>query len=403
MRTILFVDDELKLLQGLRRTLRPMRNEWSMHFASSGPEALELLAQSSFDVLVTDMQMPGMDGIQLLERARERHPEMVRIVLSGQCDRQAVYRSVRSTHQCLSKPCNPKTLKAVVSRACALRDQLADDSLKRLVSRVEFIPSLPSLYKEFVWEIRSPGVSLKKLGEVISKDVGMTAKICQLVNSAFFGIPRPVTTPVQAIALLGLEAIQALVLTLGVFQQFERTKVCGLSIDALSKHSLAVGMAAKEIAKTRSREQDPTRDAAFLAGLLHDIGKVLLAAHLPEVYGKTMAFAQDKQVLVWKAEQDTLGATHAEVGAYLAGLWGQETAVVEAIAFHHRPSGCTDQTFSPLTAVHVANALQNEKNSKNQGGDASIDLEYLESLDAIEQLPHWRQICRSNGQGKSRG
>src|SRR5579863_1343288 len=120
MKTLLFVDDEPKLLQGLQRQLRPMREEWDMHFVESGNSALEFMSGRPVDIIVSDMMMPGMDGSQLLAEVAKKHPQTVRIVLSGQAEREAVLRLVGPAHQFLSKPCEADELRKAVSRAFAL-------------------------------------------------------------------------------------------------------------------------------------------------------------------------------------------------------------------------------------------------------------------------------------------
>jgi DNA-binding NtrC family response regulator len=119
---ILFVDDEPKVLEALRRMLRKQRPEWDMEFVSGGSQALEQMARSPFDVVVSDIRMPGMDGTQLLTEIRERYPHTVRIILSGQYDGQALLGAVRVAHHHLNKPCDPDTLTATVQQACRLRD-----------------------------------------------------------------------------------------------------------------------------------------------------------------------------------------------------------------------------------------------------------------------------------------
>jgi len=110
---VLFVDDEPRILDGRRRMLRSMRHEWKMSFAETGQEALAILANQPFDVVVVDMRMPGMDGVQLLSEVRKRH-QIIRIVLSGTADREAILRAVGLAHQYLSKPCDAETLKSVL-------------------------------------------------------------------------------------------------------------------------------------------------------------------------------------------------------------------------------------------------------------------------------------------------
>src|SRR5581483_5953516 len=174
MKRILFVDDEPNILQGLQRMLRPMRHEWDIAFAQSGPEALKLLEQSPFDIVVSDMRMPRMNGAQFLAEVRDRHPQIVRIILTGQSDQEAILRAIGSTHQYLSKPCNADTLKSTVARACALRDLLASDALKKLVSKMTTLPSPSSLYCQMIAALEAPNTSLHQVAEIVAKDVGMT-------------------------------------------------------------------------------------------------------------------------------------------------------------------------------------------------------------------------------------
>jgi DNA-binding NtrC family response regulator len=201
---ILFVDDEPNVLAGLRRSLYSMREEWLMEFAASGPDALAAMERQVFDVVVTDMRMPGMDGAQLLNEVRERFPQTVRMVLSGQCDREAILNSVGPTHQYLSKPCDAEQLRSKIGQAFALRDLLENPVVQKVVSQLKDIPSLPALYQQILEELRSRDPSPAKVGKLIAKDMGMTAKTLQLVNSAFFGLRCHVSNPVQAANLLGL-------------------------------------------------------------------------------------------------------------------------------------------------------------------------------------------------------
>lgn len=186
---ILFVDDEPNVLRSIRRMLHGLRQEWDMKFVESGHEALSLLAKEAFEVIITDMRMPQMDGAQLLTEVKKQYPHMVRIVLSGHTDKDMILKSVQQAHQYLSKPCDAETLKSTISRTRARRSLLSQESLKRIVSKIDVLPSLPSLYAEIINELQSSDLSIQKIGQIISKDLGMTAKVLQMVNSAFFGIP----------------------------------------------------------------------------------------------------------------------------------------------------------------------------------------------------------------------
>jgi putative nucleotidyltransferase with HDIG domain len=392
---ILFVDDDPNVLDGLRRMLYPLRREWDMAFAAGAKQALDMLAESTFDVIVTDLRMPEMDGVEFLAEVRQRCPDTVRITLSGQVDQSASLRSVGTAHQFLAKPCDSETLRNAIARACALRDLLRNEELKGMVSRMSSLPVLPELYLELIDELRSPEASLKTVGRLMSQDVGMTAKVLQLVNSAFFGLPRQVSNPVQAVNLLGLETVRALVLSVHVFSQWDEFEIEGFCVRALENHSLATGLQAKRIAAEET-SAGPIHDDLLAAGLLHDIGKLVLAANLPTQYGQVLITARDQKLPIEQAERQLLGTSHAEVGAYLLGLWGLPDPVVEAAAFHHEPQLCPANRFCALTAVHVADVLEHETGTPpDQARARQIDTAYLDRLGLSGHVDNWRRLAQS--------
>ncbi|MBM4283725.1 MAG: HDOD domain-containing protein [Deltaproteobacteria bacterium] len=392
---LLFVDDEPNLLQGLQRMLRGMRQDWDMAFADSGAEALEILARRPMDVVVTDMRMPGMDGAQLLAEVQARYPHVVRIILSGQSDRSMIIKTVKPAHQFLAKPCDDATLKATIERARLLRGMLEDDSLRRLVSRIDTLPSLPSLYLEVMEELQKEDASIKRIGEIIARDIGMTAKILQLVNSAFFGFCRHVSSPAQAAELLGLETLKVLVLSVQIFSRFDRARLSGLDVHRLWTHSLAVANFARTIAVKERRGEAQVNDS-FMAGVLHDVGKLVMAANLAEAYGEVMETAREQGLTVWEAERRVLQVTHAEMGAYLLTLWGLPHDIVQAVAFHHEPARQQPQEFNCLTVVHAANHLEHQSHEPKAGPAPSpVDLEYLTTLNLGDRLDRWEWFCQA--------
>ncbi|MEK6786622.1 MAG: response regulator [Nitrospirota bacterium] len=398
MKQILFVDDEPKILDGLKRSLRSMRNEWTMTFAIGSQEALKILEQASFDVAVSDMRMPGMDGAQLMNEVRRLYPNVVRIILSGHSDQAMIYNSISATHQFLAKPCEVDQLKTTIHRACALRDLLTNDSLRGLVAGMRDIPSLPALFAEIKKEAESETSSLKAIGAIIGKDMGMTAKILQLVNSAFFGFHGNVSTVEQAVSFLGLDTIQALVLSVHVFSQFPKDSAVVSHIESLWAESMGTGALARAIAKAEGRLPLEV-EQAYTAGVLHSVGTLVLAANVADRFSAVLAKVLTGGMPDWEAEQAEFGATHAEVGAYLLGLWGLSDPIVEAVAYHHRPGDCVSgEGFSPLTAVHVAKALYQEQVAQSSGhSSARIDSVYLDRLHLTERLPDWKALAMTVG------
>lgn len=391
---ILFVDDEPMVLKGLQRSLRKMRDAWDMTFTSSAQEALAILDNNPMDVIISDMKMPEMDGTQLLAEVKQRHPHIVRLILSGHVEQETTIKSVQFAHQCLSKPCDVKVLKQTLAKLFALRDILSDDSIKKIVSQIESLPSLPTIYTEIMAEMQSADPSIKNVAAIIGRDVSMTAKILQVVNSVFFGLPQKIGNPQQAVMLLGLEAIKAMVLSVKIFSEFSQKKFSWFNLDALFKHSISVSTHAKAIVKSEKMDQDLI-NYSLMAGLLHDLGKLILATNFKDTYRQVLTESQNSDHNLWELEHETFGTGHAEIGAYLMGLWNLENPIIEAIAFHHCPANSVSSQMGLLAAVHIANALDHEEDSpEDQESDLQYDNEYLDRLGVSNRIPEWRQVCK---------
>ena len=385
---VLFVADEVLVLQGLQRSLRPMRNEWEMEFVDSAQAALAAMEQNPFDVLVTDMRMPMMDGAQLLEEVRVRFPQTARIVLSGHSSRETIMRAVTPAHQYLSKPCDIDELKQKLTRALAIQDVLLDPALQRIVSQLPSVPSLPTLYVQITEALQKEDGTLAEVAEIIAQDMGMCAKMLQLVNSAFFGLPCRVSSPAQAVSLLGLDNVKALVLSIGIFSQLDPGLLCDMG--SLWDHSFKTAMFAKAISTAEGADAR-TADSAFTAGLLHDIGKLVLACSLPEKYQQVLRHLDERLGDASSLEQEIFGCTHGQIGAYLMGLWGLPDMIVETVGWHHNPAQLSPTAFCPLIAVYAANQLQHRRPVPKESDPDTQEL--LQQLNLLPQIPRWTEAC----------
>lgn len=393
MTTILIVDDEANVLSGLRRLLHSARKEWTIAYACDGEEAIALFDTTRFDIVVSDLRMPKMDGITLLEEVRRRSPETVRIALSGHADRESTLRAARHIHQFLSKPCAAETLIATLERAVRLGRLLQDNVLKALVSAMESLPSLPALYDDVVCSLESPTASIAEVGVLIGRDMGMSAKVLQLVNSAFFGLPQHVANPSQAAILLGLDNLKVLVLGIRIFDHYHASKLGGLELDALWNHSVDVARLAKRLALAEAAD-DATAEYAFLSGLFHDVGKLVMAANLPGKYRSVLKLAGPQPNATPSVERRIIGCTHGEMGGYLMGLWGFSEQIIDALVCHHEPSQREDTTFTPLLAVHVANTLTHHLHAPADTPVAGLDMACLERLGKVERISLWEKMAR---------
>jgi len=394
---ILFVDDDPNLLEGLKRTHRPHRHVWEMTFAKSAQEALTLLAEIPVDVILTDFRMAGMSGLDLLREVKRRYPQVVRILFSGEVDQALIMQSVRVAHQFISKPCSAVTLKDRIEQTLSLREILEDDALRAMVSRIDALPSLPTLYVEILTELKSPTASIKKIGQIIAGDIAMASKILQLVNSAFFGLRQRITSPEQAVLLLGIDIVKSLVLSLQLFTRFNIPKSFFPIIKRLWQHSLNAGRLAKIISEKEGLSRENV-DHAFMAGLLHDCGKLVLLSNFPEQMKTVLTDSVKSPVGVPELERLSFGVTHAQVGAYLLGLWGLPSAITTAIFFHHTPERATESAFSVLTAVYVADHIDLAPNLVLERNpiETNLDMAYLSRIGRDTHIPSWYEIARES-------
>lgn len=390
---ILFVDDEPGVLDGLRRMLRGQRAEWDMHFANGGEEALELMRSISFDVIVTDMRMPRIDGASLLAMVRDQSPDTVRIVLSGQTDQEAAVRAIPYAHQFLTKPCESETIKSVIGIAASLRRMLRSESMLRVVGEMEALPALPAIYQELRRVLADPDSGQDDIVHVVERDLGITTKILQIVNSAFIGLPQRTSNLRSAIGYLGTNMIRSLVLTSEVFRIFDPGGSCqSAEYEKLFRDGLAVGRLAKRLVSSRG-----AGDAAFMAGMLHDVGMLIQIARLPAQRLLVQQKMAAEGCLVETAEIEIMGVCHAELGGYLLGLWGLPTDIVAPVVFHHHPekSGCRE--VDVVAAVAIADALLETGRPNVETPDPRLESEFLASIGAENRLPEWQALAEEVG------
>ncbi|MBC8002306.1 MAG: HDOD domain-containing protein [Opitutaceae bacterium] len=388
---ILLVDDDPDSLQNLRQVLEVMRDTWTMDFAANGPEAIGLVQNNTYDIVVTDNLSGSISGLEVLAKFTERQPEGIRFMLSGEPTKESSVHLAGSVHQQLLKPCDPGELRDAVLRAIGLRDVLTNSRLQSLVSRMQALPSMPSVYLDLVDELRREDPSPEAIGRIISRDMGMCAKMLQLVNSAFFGLLQPVTKPEEAVMFLGLDTVKALVFSLQIFALFGRDPSLEAAIDQLWKHSWRTGKIAQRLCGIESPDKGDQADQAMTCGLLHDVGKLVLRTGLGAQYRGVLALTETKKISVREAELEVFGSSHAEVGAYLLGLWGLPNPIVEAVAFHHQPVDGPNSPFNLVIAIHAANLLDHEM-SGQAGPVRPEDLEYLTRMGLAERYVEWRRI-----------
>ncbi|MEM9602659.1 MAG: HDOD domain-containing protein [Pseudomonadota bacterium] len=334
MKTVIFVDDEVSILEGLRRNLRRMRREWDMHFFAEPAEALSFVQANPVDAIVSDMRMPGMNGAELLQSVQSTRPETLRLALSGYADSELILESVHAIHRYIAKPADIDTICAAVTRSMTLQEQLSQPSLHGYVGALGALPSLPHIYDELMQLISSDDFALEDVSALIEADVGLSATVLKIVNSAFFGNFGSIESLQQAVSMLGSDTIKNIVLTEKLVKQFDKADTDELErINGVSKSLSALSHRFARSAKLSKRDADHTQ----LAGMVSGLGDMILLDRGAPGGG-------DDQI------EPPL------IAAYLLSLWAMADPIVEAVA-GHRTAVNTEDAPNP-TGVSAADCVR---------------------------------------------
>jgi HD-like signal output (HDOD) protein len=396
---ILFADADK---QALEEFCKVMGSQWEVTSATSGMAALAEMQNQPCDVIVACIDLPELDGAELLNHVRVAHPETIRFVTAPADMKERVISHMVGGHQFLAKPFDKATLKSTIERSVSADHLIVNANMRELVGRIRTFPTIPSLYLEVITALNNPDATTEDVGVIVAKDMAMTTKMLQVLNSAYFSLPRTITDPAEAVGILGFETVKSLIMSVKLMSQYDKIKPVYFSIDNIWRHSTRVARIAREF--TLVEIGDPVLAAsAYTAGLMHDLGKVILAANFDQQYSGAHGLARKQGLPLWEVEKDIFGANHGEIGAYLFGLWGMPQNIIEAAALHHHPGRAAEKKFSPLTAVHIANALEYED---NPGADNLIvpvlDMQYLEQLELADRIDTWRDALRTTNEAPAR-
>lgn len=386
--SILFVDSDINQLHSLQRSLHDQRDQWRLHFTDNIENALALMQQEPVDILVCETRVNGGTGSDLLKRAQQLHPLTTRLLFSDQAMREPAQEVVQHAHQFIAKPCSKEVLIPTLQRVMELRNLLQNDAMREMINGFDTLPSLPDTYSRMIELLGSETSTVRDVGQLVEQDMAMTAKILQIVNSAFFGLRRRITSPIQAVSLLGMETVANLALTAGIFTQLKPSLVESFQLQALWQHSLTVAGLTRELCTELglTREQS---ELPVLAGMLHDLGKLALVTGNTDEYRRIVTQAKQQNLPLHLAEEESLWTDHATIGAYLMGLWGLPFGAVEAVAMHHKSE--PQKLEQPhCLAVYAANLLiHHHTDSTHRAHYATDD---LEALLGKERLDRWMAL-----------
>lgn len=378
---ILFVDDDASVLDALRRSLFRRDEVWEMHFLDSGGAALDALRTTDFDVVISDMNMPGMGGSELLEQIRASHPEVVRIAFSGWSESGSSPPSQEPlAHQFLDKPIDIRELAGAIDRACHLRRRLDNKSLRDFISTLTGLPSEPKVYARLCQLLRGGDASLREIAAVVEQDPGISASVLRLANSAFFGLARKLSSVRDAAVMLGVAHLKSVVLAVEVANAFPAVGgISNLSVAQEHSRSMLVATALQDVFDVGER------DDRFTVGILHGLGRLVIAMQWCQRDGK-------REVTTMEQLLEQVGFQHPEVCGILLESWGIPTYIVEGIVHHHDPGRVPHAEFEFCDALHFTVAVLDELLGPMPGATrVELNEEHLKKVAGVEKLMFWRR------------
>ncbi len=383
---IIFVDDEKSVLEGIENRLRRYRRRWDMNFSTSGKQALQMMADKPYDAVVSDMRMPEMDGAEFLKNVRDKYNGTLRIILTGQTAKEQVMRSLSVAHRVLNKPCDALRLESAIGDATSLEKLITNEKVRKLIDKIEGLPSLPRLHLAITQLIIEEGAELKKIAELIQGEPSISARVLQLVNSSFLGLAREITCIKDAVSYLGLDCVRGLVLSQELLNAYSNTKLPNsFSLERYQQKSAIGACIAKKIAM-----HTPHEDLVYTGALLHGIGYLVLSHAMPQEYEELIQTSLRDDIPMAEVETRSLGFSHADVGAYLLSLWDLPFDVIDMVGNYYTPSISGEAALGPIGYVHVASVLASAQYPSTF--DTAYDLNYLDNIDLENHMPQWQSL-----------
>ena len=390
---ILLVDGDAALLQEHRRTFWKRHRNWEVVLAATGVEALQVLDRDPVDIVIADMGLPDMLGMDLIHWVRERLPGTVRIALAKPALVEGLGEAEADLHRLFIKPVDAEFLIGVVESLDIEDDETNVRAIRAFVGGLGKIPSLPSLYQELVALMQREDAGMGEVARLIRKDLGVASQILKLVNSAHGQSSRPVTEIGQAVAMLGVDSLRSLVLFRGLISSFDSPRPQGLDLEKLWFHSFEVATGARKLAALEGETR--LSDLAFSTGLLHDIGLVVLATDPAGRYRFVLEQAQTSRVPLAVLEHDVYGVDHAQVGAHLLNLWGLPPSFCRPVREHHAPPA-SSEGFPLSMALHLADARHGGGSTAGIFADGRWGL-HPHVLEDSERFTRWKACLATDG------
>lgn len=371
--TILCASADARLVAEVEELLHVQDHDWQLRCATTSQEALDALAAGQVDALVTPAAMTVPDGASLLEYTHAHFPSVARLVLSEEHTGEVQVEGVGPLTQALSKPCTPGTLESAVELVLELRDLVASEQLRTLFGAQESLAKPPHVYTSLVELSQDPNSTSEDVVNLVQQDVGLTAEVLRLVNSAFYGQSDTVKDLSWAVVLLGLDTLKSLALA-GVAFRPGAPLPPGLDGGELATRAVRASVTVQKVAR-RERWDYDTVSELTLSALLAEVGLLVLAPGHPDGWARLRE--RDEQVPEAVAQQEAFGCTVGGASAYLLGLWGFPAGAVAATAV--QPLDLTDpEAVGQATPAALAVAFAQQKARGQAEGHLLARSDYLD-------------------------
>lgn len=377
MKKILFVDDEIQILKALNRIL--MDTDYEVYTAESGQSALEFLENESVDLIITDMRMPYMDGYELLSQVKKLYPKIIRIILSGYSDEKVVFNALQKNIAKLyiMKPWDNDKLLTVIEQVFKTEEILTSINLLALINGTEHLPTIEESYQRILQMIDKE-VDMATIAQEIERDQSIASKILHVANSAYYNAKTGSLK--QAVTYIGIQNTRNLVLTTSIIEGFKSSGPIRERVENIWNHAFTTNKLLAFIYQKHLNKKLP--DSLSSAGLLHNIGLVLLLSNFGQDYLKLLLNARLQKKSISELELEQFKVTHNEAGSYLLNWWEFPYEIVEATMYHHTPLDERVTNRELVCALHVAERYA--WNLMNQESFEELDYRAFEVLHIIQ-------------------
>ena len=347
---ILLVDSPTHELAQVKHCFQ--QSGWQVATVHNAFAAIDALAKTKFDILISLLTLPKVDGADLLKAVADKFPSIVRVLVNDGAETQAESKLAQNSHLLYDLPLDIDKVNGAIARLSASKSAITKDAIVKAVANVKTLPSPPKVYMQLNAMLKNANTDSQKISEVIAQDPALAAKVLQFSNNALMSKGKSLTSIADAITKMGVDTLCCIVMTAELFSY--EPDIQDFSIVQEQLHGLSTARLAASMVKPELKQE------TMLAGLLHDIGKLVLYEMNPKLTQEFFKQKSTKRDNI-QLESKIFGTNHAHIGGYLLHIWSFSYVLIEALVLHHSPEKLLKKSFGVAQAVYAANKLIREQ------------------------------------------